>query len=252
MTTILPISDLHTEFWNGRSLYSFPHDIDIVISAGDTGVGVNGLQWLREQFPHSRIVAIAGNHEFWGADHQEQLFFLHEEAARLGIDFLEDEVVVINDIKFIGATLWTDFAIMGNQPLAMLNARDMVKDFHMISHNGLPITPDYLLGIHEASRLFIETELGDILHPGKTYVVTHHAPSSQSINQAFKDSFTNACFASNMDNVLAYLGPDMWQHGHTHSSFDYMVNHTRVICNPLGYHGYMTNQDFQNNKVIIL
>jgi hypothetical protein len=33
------------------------------------------------------------------------------------------------------------------------------------------------------------------------------------------------------------MGPSvsLWTHGHTHESFDYVVNGTRVVCNPRGY-----------------
>jgi hypothetical protein len=27
----------------------------------------------------------------------------------------------------------------------------------------------------------------------------------------------------------------LWIHGHTHDSFDYVCNGTRVVCNPRGY-----------------
>jgi hypothetical protein len=27
----------------------------------------------------------------------------------------------------------------------------------------------------------------------------------------------------------------LWIHGHTHDSFDYLLNGTRIVCNPRGY-----------------
>ena len=30
----------------------------------------------------------------------------------------------------------------------------------------------------------------------------------------------------------------LWTHGHTHSSHDYQIGNTRIVCNPRGYAGY--------------
>ena len=30
-------------------------------------------------------------------------------------------------------------------------------------------------------------------------------------------------------------GPDLWVHGHTHDSFDYVLGWTQVVVNPYGY-----------------
>jgi hypothetical protein len=42
-----------------------------------------------------------------------------------------------------------------------------------------------------------------------------------------------------MDGAHACL----WVHGHTHDSFDYVVNGTRVVCNPRGYAQYGVNEN---------
>ncbi len=38
--------------------------------------------------------------------------------------------------------------------------------------------------------------------------------------------------------------------GHTHDSFDYNINGTRVICNPRGYSTFDANPVFNPNLVI--
>jgi hypothetical protein len=42
------------------------------------------------------------------------------------------------------------------------------------------------------------------------------------------------------------MGPSvsLWIHGHTHESFDYVVNSTRVVCNPRGYAPMELNEAF--------
>lgn len=66
-------------------------------------------------------------------------------------------------------------------------------------------------------------------------VITHHAPSRKSIHPRFARSLLSACFVSDAERFLGGSRVQLWVHGHTHDSFDYLVNGTRVICNPRGY-----------------
>jgi hypothetical protein len=45
---------------------------------------------------------------------------------------------------------------------------------------------------------------------------------------------------------------DLWVHGHTHSSFDYKLGKTRIICNPRGYPGTFGDMgnDFNPNLIV--
>ena len=36
----------------------------------------------------------------------------------------------------------------------------------------------------------------------------------------------------------------LWVHGHTHSSFDYNIHGTRVVCNPRGYEDHDLNPEY--------
>ena len=45
----------------------------------------------------------------------------------------------------------------------------------------------------------------------------------------------NASFVSNADHLAGGDRVQLWVHGHTHDSFDYRLNGTRVVCNPRGY-----------------
>ena len=66
-------------------------------------------------------------------------------------------------------------------------------------------------------------------------VITHHAPSRGSIHPRFEGSLVNACFVSDAKYLLDGRRAQLWIHGHTHDSFDYVVNGTRIVCNPRGY-----------------
>jgi hypothetical protein len=83
-------------------------------------------------------------------------------------------------------------------------------------------------------------------------VITHHAPSKRSIHPRFADSLLNACFVSDAERLVDGSRASLWIHGHTHDSFDYVLNGTRVVCNPRGYakNGMNENRSFDPNLAI--
>lgn len=68
---------------------------------------------------------------------------------------------------------------------------------------------------------------------GPTVVVTHMAPSVQSIPDRYRGQALSASFASNLDDLVSRS--DLWVHGHVHDSRNYTVGKARVVCNPLSY-----------------
>ena len=42
----------------------------------------------------------------------------------------------------------------------------------------------------------------------------------------------------------------LWVHGHTHDAHDYVLNDTRIVCNPRGYFGYERSEDYKSDLVI--
>ena len=104
------LSDLHLEFhaWTPP-----PADADVVVLAGDIHVGVGGIEWAREQFPTTPVIYVVGNHEFYGGQLNEVLAALREAADRLGVYLLDSDELVLDGTRFLGATLWTDFALYG-------------------------------------------------------------------------------------------------------------------------------------------
>lgn len=241
MTSILPISDLHIEFMPGKpDLRTHPkvagffrHQADIVVCAGDMHPGTVGLTWLRRQYPDSEIVVVAGNHDFWSRNHKRHIDRLYNKARSLDIHFLENDTTIIHGVKFIGATLWSDYNLLGDPDKAMEDAMQM-NDYRRIriADGRAKITPQYLLSVHQKSRAFIEEQLEGSSE--KKYVVTHHAPSSLSLDMS-KDREIQPCYASNLDEMISRKGPAYWHHGHLHNSSNYLIGNTRVICNPFGY-----------------
>jgi broad specificity phosphatase PhoE len=112
-----------------------------------------------------------------------------------------------------------------------------MRDFSRIrmdTATGALFTPDDSAALFQRNVKWLNRCL-DTPHAGTTVVVTHHAPSRRSIHPRFAASLLNACFVSDAERVAGAGRAQWWIHGHTHDSFDYVLNGTRVICNPRGY-----------------
>lgn len=241
------LSDLHTEF-APYVVEELPEDKDtVLILAGDIGLFKHSahLQYLRElseRFYH--VIYVAGNHEYYGGQFNYSLYNFKEdfESECLGchnVHILEKESVKIDDVLFIGATLWTDYK--NGDPMVMWDAERMMNDYRKIRTG--PKDEPWLRKVraaefwadHLAAKDYIFSTLNKWDDTYKEVVVTHHAPSYQSIAEGFKGHPLNNCYTNNLDEEIIVSGPDVWVHGHMHNTFDYKIGDTRVIANPKGY-----------------
>lgn len=229
------LSDLHCEF---RPVVVPPDDSDVVVLAGDIHQGVEGVAWMREQFPDQPVVFVAGNHEFY---HQTLPAALDElRAACLGtnVHFLENECVELGGFTFLGCTLWTDFCLFGveRQVDAWAQAAAFFSDFRRIevAPEGRRLRARDMVSWHETSRRWLGQALSGV-DPRTTIVVTHHAPSVQSISPRLRGQLLTAAFASNLDALIEGSGVPLWIHGHTHHSTHYTIGQTHILANQRGY-----------------
>jgi len=229
------LSDLHLEFSRFEPLTT---DADVVILAGDIWKGAQGVRWAAESFPDNSIIYVPGNHEFYGRQRKEVLAELRIEADKAGVHLLDNDETFINDVRFLGATLWTDFELhgTGTTKWAMHEGQRGLNDFRVI-HEGVEghFSPQRSIELHKESLAWLEQKLAEPFD-GKTVVVTHHLPSMLSVADRFKNDMLSACFASNLDRLFGKMY--FWIHGHTHDTFDYVSNGTCVVCNPRGYQTY--------------
>jgi predicted phosphodiesterase len=252
---LMVLSDLHLEFGD----FVPPEvDADVVVLAGDIHVGCRGVRWAAEHF-NVPVVYVPGNHERYNGRLGSTVDDMRCEAATSNVFVLDRGEVVIDGVRFLGATLWTDLRCTGNQPLAELDARQHMADYQVISDDdGRPLTPEMLLEEHRKARCFLEQSLSGTGRDwsGKTVVVTHHAPCDLSISERFKREakgvHLNASYASRLEGLLGWESVALWVHGHTHDSFDYELFGTRVVCNPRGYVGDGLNPGFDKALVVTL
>ena len=238
------LSDLHLEFQHWA-----PPEVgaDIVVLAGDIHVGKQGVEWARRHFSLQSVVYVPGNHEFYGDEMQNLRADLLRKGRDLGVDVLDGHELVIGGARFLGATLWTDFALHGRDmssiDRAMADADYGMNDFRCIGYGERErFLPKDARAIHLEQARWLRTKLAEKF-PGPTIVVTHHLPHRHSIHPRYKGSYLNPSFASDLSDLM---GPSvsLWIHGHTHESFDYVVNGTRVVCNPRGYAPMDVNPSF--------
>ena len=260
------LSDLHLEFC---PFTPPPTEAGVVILAGDIHVSTHGFGWARAMFPQQEILYVAGNHEFYRHDWDGHLDAMRTEARHHRVHFLEDDAVLIDGVRFLGTTLWTDFDFFGEQmrQRAMRACVQYLADFSQIHVRGVapdadaapPDVPAAGLGTHQrtrsdltsamhstsrlltpalvrvrhlASRAWLEQQLATPFD-GTTVVVTHHLPAQKSVAPRYRDDLGSAGFASRLEYLMGQSA--LWVHGHTHDCFDYTIQKTRVVCNPRGY-----------------
>ncbi len=122
------LSDLHLE--RGGDLPAVA-DADVLVLAGDIGTGADGLRAAAAWWPDRPIVYVSGNHEPYGGDLPGITRRLRAAAGEDGrVRVLEDDEVVIGGVRFLGSTLWSDFAAGGEAPdRAMKVCARVVNDY---------------------------------------------------------------------------------------------------------------------------
>src|SRR5690606_32821135 len=135
------------------------------------------------------VIYVTGNHEFYGGVIEDDMRHARTVAAQYQVHFLENNEVTIGSTRFLGCTLWTDFALWGTQEMSRFQVRSGMNDFHQIADRRamdggsfMPerFTTSHALRRHRESRAWLEAHLARP-HDGPTVVVTHHAPHRNSV-----------------------------------------------------------------------
>jgi predicted phosphodiesterase len=243
------LSDLHLSL---GSLAIPDNDADAVILAGDIARPREAVSWARGFA--KPVLYVPGNHEFYGSTIAGAVDELKRQCAATNIRVLDNDEAIIRGVRFLGTTLWTDFMLFGDgetRAAAIGDALRLMRDFTRIrvgealEASFTPADSAALFNVHSG---WLDRKLTEP-YAGSTVVITHHAPSRRSIHPRFADSLLNACFVSDAERLIDGKRARLWIHGHTHDSFDYVLNGTRVVCNPRGYakDGVNENPSFDAN-----
>jgi predicted phosphodiesterase len=237
------LSDIHAEFQNDLgekfiTQYLRPRNVDVLIIAGDIGVGdslMYSLHLISKTYKDSRVLYVPGNHDFYHSSFRfvmDKLHLLENSLPNLSI--LSNKMVTINGINFVGTTLWF------KKNKKYKEYANMLSDF--------PLIANFEYVVFEENQ-----EAIDFLnwHVNKdSIVITHYMPTYESVPARYKDDPFNMFFVCNMESLIHERKPKMWVHGHTHDSFNYMLGDTHIVCNPLGYLGKEINAGFIPNMII--
>jgi Icc-related predicted phosphoesterase len=242
-------SDIHLEHYNATQYFPHLGRGDILILAGDIlcakNFKTNGyLHSVYDAFlddcskNYEKVLYVLGNHEFYGYNyegtHKKILDNLPDN-----FHLLKNDTIKIGDWIFIGFTFWTNFR--NANPLEMMEAEQYMNDYKLIriGHNFRKLRAQDTLNLHLESRDYLLKQLETLKE--NVFVISHHAPSYQSIADEFKTASCNGAYSSNYDAlIMNHPQIKYWVHGHTHTPFDYMIEGCRVICNPCGYPGQDT------------
>lgn len=224
------LSDLHLEA--DPSFRPPVTRTDVLVLDGDIAPGTDGLAAFADcGIP---VIYVPGNHEYYGADLETMQRRIRNYARDVGIHLLDRDEVVLKGVRFLGATLWTDFNLYGERNLAEVfeQSKREVLDFREIRYRDRLLIPEDTIDFHHDAVRWLARKLAAPF-AGPTVVVTHHAPHPGSVHPRWKDNLVNPAFVSDLTPLMGKAA--LWIHGHTHDSFDYKVGGTRVICNPKGY-----------------
>lgn len=253
---------------------------DLVALAGDIDVK-NPVGYAAEmaRYLGVPVVLVAGNHDFYHYEHPYRVEELRRQSAACrDVVFLENGVFETeirgNRLRVLGCTLWTDYALFSKDGLpggqekvppglervisveeAMQAANTCLNDHREIfTGQGKGLEDDTLrpadaLRLHKESLSWLKTELAKPWD-GATIIVTHHAPSVLSVAERWRKDILSAAYVSRLDGFVAESGAALWVHGHTHSSFDYRLGNTRVVCNPRGFVEWARNPEFKVDLIV--
>ncbi len=241
LTRLLVLSDLHLEHRPRWSLPDAFSPFDVAVFAGDVDGSVERSVRRLDAAPGLAgrpIVFVPGNHEFYRGNLAGRLAEGKAACAGTRIHLLDRGTVVLDGVRFVGATLWTDYAFFGEVAADMAACGRILND-HRFIEVGPPdarrrFMPEDAAALHAGDRAFIEATLA-VPFAGATVVVTHHAPHRGSVADRFARDPITAGFVSDLSAVMEGGRPALWIHGHVHDKFDYGVGATRVLANPKGY-----------------
>jgi len=256
-------SDIHLEF--GPIELKNIENADVLILSGDICV-VNELypygenddeksvsihtffQGCCSEFKH--VMYVVGNHEHYHGDFAKTIPTLKERLGYLvNLHILDKECATVNDVLFVGGTLWTD--MNKEDHLTLAHMKGMMNDFRMVKNSIKTIqfhddvfhtprfTPEDSVDDHKEMLEYLKLMVSG-KPDQKVVVVGHHAPSKMSTHPRYIDEkIMNGAYSSDLSEyILDHPQIKLWTHGHTHEDFDYMIGSTRIVCNPRGYINY--------------
>lgn len=244
------MSDLHLD--SGPPGYKFGLEVhpqaEVLVVAGD--LVENDLSYLDGVFDYVKIptLIVPGNHEYMRSNIDEVVPRLKKYFEDTNVHVLSRDSITINDVLFVGATLWTPL----DTEHCQLNP-GWVNDC-VGYHDCKGLTSTRWVEEFYKDYDFIKATLETEEPYKKSVVITHFMPLLKCIPERFRSSNMNAFYASDNCEKLIYWSnaPDVWIHGHTHDSITDGEYSTRIYCNPLGIYRPSGQENTQFNPQLLI
>jgi hypothetical protein len=264
------VSDLHLEVHPHYCPQPAP-GAQLLVLAGDIGSYQTGSLLAGDDFGLERfspklgwpvpVLYVPGNHEYDNLDFDEAHARLRETCDRLGITWLEREVVTMGRLRFVGTTLWADFdALATDQDRAEPGQARLHKkrqkafraaNYYLQKTGTTRAGEPMLAPAWREQALVCEQWLRGVLaepFDGTTVVVTHFAPSLRSADPRYGLTPGTAGFCNSLDELLPHA--QLWLHGHLHCQHDYIAEGCRVVANTLGYAARGEQEGFREQLLV--
>jgi Icc-related predicted phosphoesterase len=211
---------------------------DVLVLAGDIASGSSNTVDVIRHFKDCgfpEIIYVPGNHEYYGTSFDDFNTKMIAKCADIeGVHFLNPGRVVIGDVQFVGATLWTNFA---ENPISQSVCKRSINDFRQIRDFDVNRCAKTYYQHFDFIKKAYETRVSD-----HTVVVTHFLPARECIAPRFRGpDLINDYFANDLGEYISTMSNTTWLFGHTHDATDIVLGDTRVVANPHGYYNAMND-----------
>ena len=235
------LSDIHLEYYDNYPglTYFIEPKTNILILAGDICYYKHKhfLSFFREvNILFEYVIFVPGNHEYYSKSIIDLNFSTFESVEMEmkkslskfeNVYLLQKDTLIINNIKFIGTTLWYQYFDKNK----INNIVPTQSNEFILYNNCLMPHPTIIEKTNKDQLCWLENE---ILKPDGTYkiVITHYLPSEKCIADKYLNSPDNFLFVTNCEQFFKYL--DYWIYGHTHIRNKFTMNNCVVLSNPFG------------------
>lgn len=252
-------SDLHLEFPKNKKILSrkpIVANADILILAGDIVPFINlddhndFWNYISDNF--KQTYWLPGNHEYYGFDAATKHGTINEN-IRKNITLINNDSVLIDNTQFIFSTLWSHIGPV-NQDIIQRR----MNDFFQIKFNINLITPKDYNFLHDEAIEFLKQSLLNSTNDANNkmtqkVIVTHHLPTLLNYPNKYKNDPIQEGFATDLCDLIEASGAACWIYGHHHhNTTPFMIGHTQLITNQMGYVQYREHNQFKRDAVFDL
>ena len=239
------ISDLHLEFEHRNITKT---ESDVIVLAGDIhNTYKRNLEFAGKLVKKHKkpVISVFGNHEFYTSGNVDLDYNKGFEliSGTKDLYLLECSSCIIDNIKFIGCTLWTDFSYNtgGNVSLQEDNAylaQAKMSDFRYIRQKNhySKFNAMKSIKLFNESKIFLKKELAKE-YSGQTVIVTHFSPHINCVDPKFINDELNCYFVAELADIIREFKFELWISGHSHysSNFKLFNGEKKFVSNQIGY-----------------